>query len=93
MYVSAFLKELVRQTGVSVVMVSHDLNLSAKFADRILVMEPPGRVHSVGTPREVITEGMLRDVYKVDAEIHDDHGSPFVVLQSVRFDDVDGGGA
>lgn len=86
MYVSAFLKELVRETGVTVVMVSHDLNLSAKYADRMIVMGPPGRIYSIGTPNEVITEEMLADVYNVKGEIHDDHGVPHVVLQSVIFD-------
>lgn len=85
MYVSAFLKILVRRTGVTVVMVSHDLNLSAKFADRIVVMEPPGRVYGIGSPKEVVTEDMIRRVYHVESEIIDDHGSPHVVLESVMF--------
>lgn len=87
MYVSAFLKELVRQTDVIVVMVSHDLNLAAKYADRIIVMEPPGRIHSIGTPSEVITKDMLADIYHVKADILDDDGRPLVVLKSIIFDD------
>lgn len=85
MYVSTFLKLLVRKTGMTVLMVSHDLNLSAKFADRIIVMEPPGRVYGIGTPNEVVTKEMLRRVYNVETDIIDDHGSPHVVLQSVIF--------
>lgn len=87
MYVTAFLKELVKQTGVMVIMVSHDLNLAAKYADRIIVMEPPGRVHSIGTPKEVITGDMLAEIYKVRADVIDDDGSPLVVLKSIIFDD------
>ncbi len=86
MYVSAFLKELVRETGVTVIMVSHDLNLSAKYADRMIVMGAPGCIHSIGTPQEVITESMLADVYNVRGEIYNDHGTPHVALQSVIFD-------
>lgn len=90
MYVAAFLKELVRQTGVMVVMVSHDLNLAAKYADRIIVMEPPGRIHSIGRPEEVITSDMLAEIYRVRADIIDDDGTPLVVLKSIIFDDEGG---
>ena len=66
-------------------MVSHDLNLSAKFADRMIIMGPPGRIYSEGPPSEVITEEMLEEVYGVNCEVHDDHGCPHVILQSVIF--------
>lgn len=87
MYVSAFLKELVRVTGVTVVMISHDLNLSAKFADKMVVMGDPGVIKSIGTPKEVITEEMMAEVYGVSCDVLDDHGTPHVVLQSVLFED------
>lgn len=85
MYVSAFLKILVRKTKTTVIMVSHDLNLSAKFADRIIVMEPPGKIYGIGEPKDVVTKEMLRKVYNVESNIIDDDGSPHVVLQSVLF--------
>ena len=66
-------------------MVSHDLNLSAKFADRIVVMEPPGKIYGMGEPKDVVTKEMLRKVYNVESNIIDDNGSPHVVLQSVLF--------
>ena len=85
MYVSAFLKKLSAMTGITVLMISHDLNLAAKYADRIIVMEPPGRIHSIGTPFETMTCEMIREVYKVDSEVVDDHGSPHIMLQSVEY--------
>ncbi len=87
MYVLEFLKKLSRKAGMTVLMVSHDLNLSAKFADRIMVMAPPGILYGFGTPQEVITREMIRDVYNVECEVVDDHGSPHVILQSVLFDE------
>ncbi len=83
MYVSAFLRLLVRKTGMTVIMVSHDLNLSSKFADKIIVMSPPGILYGMGEPKDVITERMIEDVYKVECDIVDDHGVPHVMLQSV----------
>ena len=72
--------------GVTVIMISHDLNVSAKYADRLLVMERPGRIHSIGTPQEVINRDMIRRVYNIDCDIVDDHGKPHVMLQDVIFE-------
>lgn len=90
MYVAAFLKKLVQETGVIVIMVSHDLNLAAKFADRIVVMEPPGRIYGIGKPNEVVTSSMLASIYKVRAEILGDEGTPLVILKSIIFDEQAG---
>lgn len=85
MYVSEFLKKLSKKTGITVLMISHDLNLAAKYADIMMVMAPPGILYSMGPPNEVVTEDMIRDVYNVNCEIIEDHGKPHIVLQSVKF--------
>ena len=84
MYVSLFLKRLCEKTGLTVLMISHDLNLAAKFSDKIIVMEKPGKVLGVGSPNDIVTEEVISRVYDVDCEIIDDHGSPHVVLQYVK---------
>jgi iron complex transport system ATP-binding protein len=43
-------------------MVSHDLNLAALYADRLLLMKEGGVV-SLGTPREVLTFETLEQTY------------------------------
>ncbi len=84
-YVSSFLRELSEQTRTSVVMVSHDLNIAAKYADRLLVVEPPGVLCDIGAPGDIISRDMVRDVYGVDCNIVDDGGVPHVILQDVIF--------
>ncbi|WKG02933.1 ABC transporter ATP-binding protein [Mycolicibacterium sp. HK-90] len=68
---------LLRETGATVIAALHDLNLAAAYCDRICVLDG-GRLVAVGTPAEVLTTGLLADVYGVDARItHDpDHGVP-----------------
>ncbi|WP_067672161.1 ABC transporter ATP-binding protein [Nocardia miyunensis] len=65
--------ELVRQYAEEqpavVITTIHDLTHAARFADSVVVLRD-GTVHTVGTPREVITEDMLRQVYRVNARIH-----------------------
>ncbi len=82
-YVSAFLRGLSERTGTTCFTVSHDLNLAAKYATKVIVLRKPGRIYAIGRPEEVITEEMIRDVYDMDCEIVDDHGAPHVILQGV----------
>ena len=82
-FVSAFLKKLAARTGMVILMISHDLNLAVKFSDRIIVMGAPGRIYGIGTPDEMITEDMIRDVYDVQCSVVTNHGSPHVILESV----------
>lgn len=71
--------------GTTTLMVLHDVNFASRFADRIVVMRD-GAVHSAGTPDEVITEGMLREVYGVEANVgRDSFGNPHVeIVRSIR---------
>lgn len=69
---------ITREAGTTTLMVLHDVNFAGRYADRIAVIAG-GRLHSLGTPSEVITEDMLRDVYGVEAEVGTDRrGRPSV---------------
>ncbi|MHA3682969.1 ABC transporter ATP-binding protein [Leucobacter sp. HY1910] len=74
------LTDINRARGTTVVMVLHDLNLAARYADR-LVAVVDGQIHSVGEPREVVTRDYVREVIGLRAEIITDPvaGSPIVV--------------
>ena len=86
--VTELLRDLAISNGMTVVMISHDLNVSAKYADTIIMMALPGVVHMVGTPEEVLTEDTIRYVYGVDCRIIEDEGRPHVILKGARPDDV-----
>lgn len=78
--VTKMLKRLSGERGILIVMISHDINIAAKFADKVILMFQ-GRIFDVGTPKEVITEDNLRTVYGVTSEIVDDDGRPHVILK------------
>lgn len=61
-------KKLNRDTGIGVVMVLHDLSQAMEVSDHIVVIKN-GKKYSEGTPEEVITEQMMRDVYNVECDI------------------------
>jgi iron complex transport system ATP-binding protein len=76
--------ELVRrlnaERGLTVLMVLHDLNHAATFADH-LVMLAGGRVVAAGAPWSILEPGLLRDVFGVAAAVVRDpaSGRPLIV--------------
>ncbi|MBR4226678.1 MAG: ABC transporter ATP-binding protein [Candidatus Methanomethylophilaceae archaeon] len=79
MEVASLLKELSKSIGLSVIMVSHELNIAAKYSDRMVLLHQ-GRIFKAGSPWEVITSENIREVYSVDAEVIDHSGRPYVLL-------------
>jgi iron complex transport system ATP-binding protein len=61
-HIMDLLEQLRRDEGITVVMVSHDLNLAAMFADRLLLMKQ-GRVVSLGKPADVLNFETLEQAY------------------------------
>ena len=57
-----------REQGRTVVMILHDLNLAARYADRIVAMKA-GEIVAIDTPTEVITVDLLREVFAIEASI------------------------
>ena len=78
--VTELLHELAIKNDMTVIMISHDLNISSKYADKIIMMALPGTIFRVGTPSEVFTEDAIRYVYGVDCKIIDDEGRPHIIL-------------
>lgn len=78
--VTKTLKKLSREKGILVIMISHDLNIAAKYADNMILLYKGG-IFAVGEPKDVITEEALRVVYHVDAKVVDDNGRPHIVIE------------
>lgn len=64
----AYLKEFVKQTGTTIYCSMHELDLSKKYADRVLLFYPD-RSMSFGTPEEVLTSEDLEKAYQIPAEL------------------------
>jgi iron complex transport system ATP-binding protein len=72
---------LNRERRLTIVMASHDMNLASEFCDRILLLQG-GRIHSVGSPQEVITKESIEEVYgcKVWVDENPVSGMPRITL-------------
>lgn len=53
-----------REAGSSAIVITHDLNLAAEFADKILLLKQ-GTIFAAGPPAEVLTEANIREVFGV----------------------------
>ena len=53
-------------SGVLVIVVTHDLGLAARFADHVLVLHE-GRLVSQGTPSVALSEQVMADVFRISA--------------------------
>jgi iron complex transport system ATP-binding protein len=73
-------RTLNRGEGRTVVMVLHDLDLAARYAD-VLVAMKEGEVVAVGPPAEVVTEALVRRVFEIEATVVADPrtGAPLVL--------------
>lgn len=78
--VTKLLRDLSRTQDLLVVMISHDINISAKFSDRMILLKG-GTIFATGTPDEVITEDNIREAYGVESEVIRYEGHPHVILK------------
>jgi iron complex transport system ATP-binding protein len=73
-------RSLASKGGLAVLLTLHDLNLVARFADRVALLSD-GKVRRLGNPAEVLTPDELAAVYGVAIQVmdHPIHGTPLVL--------------
>jgi len=74
------LTDLNRKYGTTIVMVLHDINLSARYADYVFALRE-GRLLAEGAPKEVITSERINDIFGLSCTVIPDpiSGTPLVV--------------
>jgi iron complex transport system ATP-binding protein len=77
----ALVRRLAKERGLTVVLVSHDLNAASLICDRVMVVKD-GKIHAGGTPAETIRPEVLRSVYgcEVMVDTHPQTGTPRVTM-------------
>ena len=74
------LTELNRRKGTTIVMILHDVNLSARYADLLFAL-CRGKLIAEGKPADVITEELMQKVYQLNCIVMKDplSGAPLIV--------------
>lgn len=75
--------EMNRTEGRTAVLVLHDIGQACRYADYLVAMKD-GQMVAAGTPEEIITADLVRDVFGVESHIVPDpvSGSPLVLPDS-----------
>ena len=61
----SLLRQLNKAQQLTVIFVTHDINLAASHADRVILLYS-GKNYAIGNPAEVITAANIKEVYDVD---------------------------
>ena len=75
-------QEICRSEGIAAVFIIHDLNLAARFADRIAILDK-GKIAAIGEPREVLREDLLSAVYDIPVRVLDDPEEGLIIIPRI----------
>jgi len=79
MLVMRLLRDVARLKNITVVTICHDLNVTAKYADRVIMLYDH-HIYSDGTPEEVLTKENITLLYGVQCDILEMQGRPLIAL-------------
>ncbi|ELZ50371.1 ABC transporter [Halorubrum distributum JCM 9100] len=86
MEVMEIIETLRDESDVTVVVVLHDIEQAARLADRVVALAD-GEIRASGPPEAVVTEELLSDVFRVDAEVVDTDRGPRVTPIRARHEE------
>ena len=72
-------REICRNEGIAAIFIIHDLNLAARFADRIAILNK-GRITAIGSPAYVLREDLLSEVYEIPVRVLSDPTEGIIVI-------------
>jgi len=77
-------RELCDRLKITIVMVLHDMNFTARYSDRIYVLKD-GTVHKYGDPIHVIERENLKQVFNIDSQLYHDEKNdcPIIIAEKL----------
>ena len=71
------IKDISEQNSVTFIVTMHDISLASRFSDKIILMKN-GTVSATGGT-EILTSEKIKEVYGIDASVHDLHGTTVAI--------------
>ncbi len=77
---------------LTILLVTHDVNLASQFCDRIIVLKD-GQICGDGPPEKIVRQDLMEDIYKTPVQIlrHPGDGKPVLLLRRLPKDSIDPG--
>ena len=74
------LTDLNKKRGTTIVMVLHDINLSARYGDHLFALKK-GKLVAEGAPSAIVDEALIKEVFDMDCSVMTDpvSGTPMIV--------------
>lgn len=79
------IRELNQKLKITIIMVLHDLNQAARYADKILVINN-GELWSYGESKDVLNNRLFKDVFNIDADVYEDkiNKCPYFIPRAIN---------
>ena len=82
LYMLERIKEYTTKHNTATVMTIHSLSQAARYADHLIVMHN-GHIKASGSPDEILSPSLIRDVYGVETRLIRDNGDMILIPQKV----------
>lgn len=76
--VMEIVRKLVDEKSLSAIVAIHDLNLAARYCDRIVMLKK-GNIHIAGDPFSVLTTENVEAVYGIESFVSNDSDRPYII--------------
>lgn len=80
-YVMKLLRDIARRRDITILVICHDLNVASRFSDRLILLSE-GKVFADGPSEKVITKENIEEVYKVQVDVTEVDGRPYVIYHA-----------
>ena len=77
------LRKLNQDKGTTIIVVIHDINLAARYSDKIVILNE-GKIVDVGSPDDVITKKNIESIYNIDVVIEKNKYSNSLYLTPIN---------
>jgi len=74
--------DLHRESGITILMITHILNLVANFAERLMLIHGEQDLFETGMTAQLLDNLRLKEIYKLDVDVHTLHGQKFIFVHS-----------
>jgi iron-chelate-transporting ATPase len=79
-HVLRLVRQITRDLNVGVIIVIHDINLAARYCDRLIALKQ-GHLVAMGTPHELMTTEMLGHIFDVSMNVLSHDGTPLAFVR------------